>query len=182
MPLSPLRGLLFNVGLGFTVALLLMLVVIGLGVTQMAQLNSELANVVTVNNLKTRLASRMRDTLRDRSVLMHTIVASTDIWEKNELFEQFILYGERYIKDRNQLAAILRSPEEIRVMEELDINTSNNQPAVFNVIEAALADNNYEALRQLQQLSRCERVAYATSADVSGDKNRVVGYAGMLFG
>jgi PAS domain S-box-containing protein len=151
MPLSPLRGLLFNVGLGFTVALLLMLVVIGLGVTQMAQLNSELANVVTVNNLKTRLASRMRDTLRDRSVLMHTIVASTDIWEKNELFEQFILYGERYIKDRNQLAAILRSPEEIRVMEELDINTSNNQPAVFNVIEAALADNNYEALRQLQQ-------------------------------
>ena len=151
MPLSPLRGLLFNVGLGFTVALLLMLVVIGLGVTQMAQLNSELANVVTVNNLKTRLASRMRDTLRDRSVLMHTIVASTDIWEKNELFEQFILYGERYIKDRNQLAAILHSPEEIRVMEELDITTSNNQPAVFNVIEAALADNNYEALRQLQQ-------------------------------
>ncbi|MDP3124646.1 MAG: ATP-binding protein [Thiobacillus sp.] len=151
MPLSPLRGLLFNVGLGFTVALLLMLVVIGLGVTQMAQLNSELANVVTVNNLKTRLASRMRDTLRDRSVLMHTIVASKDIWEKNELFEQFILYGERYIKDRNQLAAILHSPEEIRVMEELDITTSNNQPAVFNVIEAALADNNYEALRQLQQ-------------------------------
>jgi AmmeMemoRadiSam system protein B len=39
-----------------------------------------------------------------------------------------------------------------------------------------------EALRQLQQLSRCERVAYATSAEVSGDKNRVVGYAGMLFG
>ncbi len=151
MARTHLRGLLFNVGLGFTVALLLMLVVIGLGVTQMAQLNSELANVVTVNNLKTRLASRMRDTLRDRSVLMHTIVASTDPWEKNELFEQFIQYGERYIKDRNQLAAILRSPEEIRVMEELDINTSNNQPAVFNVIEAALADNNYEALRQLQQ-------------------------------
>ncbi len=59
---SPLRGLLFNVGLGFTVALLLMLVVIGLGVTQMSHLNSELDNVVTVNNLKTRLASQMRDT------------------------------------------------------------------------------------------------------------------------
>ncbi|MBS1147677.1 MAG: Multi-sensor Hybrid Histidine Kinase, partial [Proteobacteria bacterium] len=113
MARTHLRGLLFNVGLGFTVALLLMLVVIGLGVTQMAQLNSELANVVTVNNLKTRLASRMRDTLRDRSVLMHTIVA--------------------------------------RVLEELDITTANNQPAVFNVVEAALANNNYEALRQLQQ-------------------------------
>jgi len=117
----------------------------------MAQLNSELANVVTVNNLKTRLASRMRDTLRDRSVLMHTIVASTDPWEKNELFEQFIQYGERYVKDRNQLAGILQTPDEIRVLEELDITTANNQPAVFNVVEAALANNNYEALRQLQQ-------------------------------
>ncbi len=151
MPLSQPRGLLFNVGLGFTAALLLMLAVIGLGVTQMAQLNSELANVVTVNNLKTRLASQMRDTLRDRSVLMHTIVASTDPWEKNELFEQFIQYGERYIKARNQLASLLKSPNEIRVMEELDFNTAINQPAIFNVIEVALADNNYEALRQLQQ-------------------------------
>ena len=74
----PLRGLLFNVGLGFTAALLLMLAVIGLGVTQMAQLNAELERVVSVNNVKTRLASRMRDTLRDRAVLMHNIVVSID--------------------------------------------------------------------------------------------------------
>ncbi|MCI0359202.1 MAG: AmmeMemoRadiSam system radical SAM enzyme [Planctomycetaceae bacterium] len=39
-----------------------------------------------------------------------------------------------------------------------------------------------ETLRLLGQLERVERVAYATSADVSGDKSRVVGYAGMLLG
>jgi AmmeMemoRadiSam system protein B/AmmeMemoRadiSam system protein A len=39
-----------------------------------------------------------------------------------------------------------------------------------------------ETLRELGQLKRTERVAYATSADVSGDKSRVVGYAGMLLG
>jgi AmmeMemoRadiSam system protein B/AmmeMemoRadiSam system protein A len=38
------------------------------------------------------------------------------------------------------------------------------------------------ALRELKQLRRSERVAYATSADASGDKSRVVGYAGMLLG
>jgi AmmeMemoRadiSam system protein B len=38
-----------------------------------------------------------------------------------------------------------------------------------------------ETLRQLQVLTRCERVGYATSAEVSGDTSRVVGYAGMLF-
>jgi AmmeMemoRadiSam system radical SAM enzyme/AmmeMemoRadiSam system protein B/AmmeMemoRadiSam system protein A len=39
-----------------------------------------------------------------------------------------------------------------------------------------------ETLRQLGLLQRCQRVGYSTSADVSGDKHRVVGYAGMLFG
>ncbi|MCA9246380.1 MAG: AmmeMemoRadiSam system radical SAM enzyme [Planctomycetales bacterium] len=36
-------------------------------------------------------------------------------------------------------------------------------------------------LESLGRLNRCDRVAYATSADVSGDTSRVVGYAGMLF-
>lgn len=39
-----------------------------------------------------------------------------------------------------------------------------------------------ETLRRLDRLHRCEKVAYATSADAGGDVNRVVGYAGMLFG
>ncbi|MEE2706621.1 MAG: AmmeMemoRadiSam system radical SAM enzyme [Planctomycetota bacterium] len=38
-----------------------------------------------------------------------------------------------------------------------------------------------EALRELGKLNSAVRVGYATSADVSGDSNRVVGYAGMLF-
>jgi len=39
-----------------------------------------------------------------------------------------------------------------------------------------------ETLKLLGKLSTSFRVAYGTSADVSGDKSRVVGYAGMLFG
>jgi len=39
-----------------------------------------------------------------------------------------------------------------------------------------------EALRQLGCLNRCEMVGYATSGDVSGDRRRVVGYAGVLLG
>ena len=39
-----------------------------------------------------------------------------------------------------------------------------------------------ETLSQMGSLNECRRVAYATSADASGDRSRVVGYAGMLFG
>jgi PAS domain S-box-containing protein len=151
MTSSPLRGLLFNVGFGFTAALLLMLAVIGLGVTQMAELNAELANVVQINNVKTRLASNMRNTLRDRAMLMHNIVVSIDPWEKDALFLQFQEFGERYAKDRAQLVEMLSTAEEKRLMDELDAITFANQPVMFSVVEAALDENNYGALTQLQE-------------------------------
>ncbi|MHB1186409.1 response regulator [Thiobacillus sp.] len=148
---SPLRGLLFNVGFGFAAALMLMLAVIGLGVTQMANLNAELEYVVSVNNVKTRLASHMRDTLRDRAMLMHAIVVSIDPWEKDALFLQFQEYGERYAKDRTQLVAMLNTAEEKQLMSELDAIIMSNQPVMFSVVEAALDENNYGALTLLQE-------------------------------
>jgi AmmeMemoRadiSam system protein B len=39
-----------------------------------------------------------------------------------------------------------------------------------------------ETLRLLGRFRRAERVGYATTADTTGDKSRVVGYAGMLLG
>jgi PAS domain S-box-containing protein len=144
------RGLLFNVWLGFAAALLLMLAVIGLGVTQMAHLNAELENVVSVNNVKTRLATRMRDTLRDRAIVMHNIVVSIDPWEKDQLFMQFLGYGERYAKDRRKLADLIHTPEEELLLDELDNITFTNQPVMFNVVDAALDQNNYGALTLLQ--------------------------------
>ena len=38
-----------------------------------------------------------------------------------------------------------------------------------------------ETLKLLNGGTQAERVGYATSADVTGDTSRVVGYAGMLF-
>jgi AmmeMemoRadiSam system protein B len=38
-----------------------------------------------------------------------------------------------------------------------------------------------KALKHLGRLSESQRTGYATSADATGEKSRVVGYAGMLF-
>ena len=53
-----------------------------------------------------------------------------------------------------------------------------NRISMCGIVPAVLV---LETLRRLDALSRCESVGYATSADASGDTNRVVGYAGMLF-
>jgi PAS domain S-box-containing protein len=147
----PLRQLLLNVGLGFAAALVLLLGVIALAVSQMAEVNQQLEKVVAVNNVKTRLATRMRDTLRDRAILMHDIVVSIDPWEKDTLFQQFLNYGERYAKDRLRLVEMQESVWERDVMRKVDDITRVNQPIMFEVVSQAMDRNNYGALTLLQE-------------------------------
>jgi len=151
MNIHPLRQLLLNVGLGFAVAMLLLLGVIALAISQMAEVNQQLERVVAINNVKTRIATRMRDTLRDRAILMHDIVVSIDPWEKDAQFLQFLSYGERYAKDRTQLIEMQESEWEKDVMSKVDEITRINSPVMFDVVSQALDQNNYGALTLLQE-------------------------------
>lgn len=148
---KPMRQLLLNIGLGFALAMLLLLGVIVLAVTQMAGTNRQLEHVVSVNNIKSSLATRMRDTLRDRAVIMHHIVVSIDPWEQEDLFQQFMELGERYAKDRATLIEMQESELEKELMAKVDEITRVNQPVMFEVISSALEQNNYGALTLLQQ-------------------------------
>ena len=71
----------------------------------------------------------------------------------------------------------------LQALETLDpkktFNTvRQNEISMCGVLPAVIV---LEALNQVQALTTAERVSYATSAEVTNDKSRVVGYAGMLF-
>jgi AmmeMemoRadiSam system radical SAM enzyme/AmmeMemoRadiSam system protein B/AmmeMemoRadiSam system protein A len=55
---------------------------------------------------------------------------------------------------------------------------TENQISMCGVLPAVIV---LETLRLLGGAKKADRVGYATSADVSGDTSRVVGYAGMVF-
>ncbi|MCI0456166.1 MAG: AmmeMemoRadiSam system protein B [Gemmataceae bacterium] len=63
--------------------------------------------------------------------------------------------------------------------EQLYRVVKRNHISMCGVLPAVIV---LETLRRLGGLSRAERAGYATSADVTGDRSRVVGYAGMLLG
>jgi AmmeMemoRadiSam system protein B len=72
----------------------------------------------------------------------------------------------------------------IRALEGLDPRNvyqtvRQNEISMCGVLPAVIV---LETLRLLECPERAERVGYRTSADVTGDTARVVGYAGMLFG
>ena len=58
-----------------------------------------------------------------------------------------------------------------KTVRENEISMCGLLPAVITL----------DAMHQLTPLRKSKRVNYATSADVTGEKGRVVGYAGMLF-
>jgi AmmeMemoRadiSam system radical SAM enzyme/AmmeMemoRadiSam system protein B/AmmeMemoRadiSam system protein A len=77
------------------------------------------------------------------------------------------------LRDRMALDAIAAlDPERLyNTVREQRISMCGVLPAVVAM----------KTLRRLNSLNRCEEVGYATSADASGDRQRVVGYAGALF-
>jgi AmmeMemoRadiSam system protein B len=63
--------------------------------------------------------------------------------------------------------------------EQLYNTVTSKHISMCGVLPAVIA---METLARLNKLKKIQRVAYGTSGDVSGDKSRVVGYAGMLLG
>ncbi|MDA1013747.1 MAG: AmmeMemoRadiSam system protein B [Planctomycetota bacterium] len=76
--------------------------------------------------------------------------------------------------DEIALAAMERlNPQDLfDTVRQHDISMCGMLPAVIVM----------QALQQMGSLTKCLRTGYATSADVTGDTARVVGYAGMLLG
>ena len=79
---------------------------------------------------------------------------------------------DRIALDAIQQAATEQNPEyALRTVYEQQISMCGIVPTVFVM----------ETLRLMSRLNRVHEVGYTTSAESSGDKNRVVGYAGLIF-
>jgi AmmeMemoRadiSam system protein B len=113
-----------------------------------------------------RFAEGLAGLLRERDE-MPLLLISSDM-------NHFAADAENRRLDELALAALeRRDPEGLhRTVNEHSISMCGVLPAVIVL----------ETLRLLGRLKRARRVAYATTADVTGDTSRVVGYAGMLFG
>ncbi|MEZ6115337.1 MAG: AmmeMemoRadiSam system radical SAM enzyme [Pirellulaceae bacterium] len=101
-----------------------------------------------------------------------------DQWEKTLLIissdmNHYATDHENRRLDEMALAAIETLDPE-RVFQTV----RTNHISMCGVLPAVMV---MHALKQLGQLHSIQRIGYATSADVTGDTSRVVGYAGLLF-
>ncbi len=144
------RNFVFAVGGGFALALLLMAAITLVSLDEMSQMNTRLEDIVRQNNVKTRLATEMRDILRDRAISMLSIVVMTDEFEKDEEMLRFYRYGADYSMTRIRLATMLTSPEERAALERIDTLTRINQPIMVDLVDLGMDGYTFLAFEVLQ--------------------------------
>lgn len=144
------KNMKFSVGTGFAVVLALMISLTLIGLNQMSSINDRLERIVDENNVKTELATVMRDSIRDRAISMHTIVVLDDPFKMDEELQNFYQYGINFTYARQKFDKMPLTKAEQAVLERLRNVTTATQPVVVKTIELGLENNKDAAFKILQ--------------------------------
>jgi len=109
-----------NAGLviGFTVALMLMVLIFAVGLTSMSAIQDRLKSIAESQNVKTELATSMRYAARERMLSLYRMLLLEDPFERDEEYMAFNRFALQFITARNQLLEMQLSDEEQRLLNE----------------------------------------------------------------
>ena len=145
------RRLIFTVGSGFALVLLLIGALTALGLQQLEETNARLEAIVHENSVKSRLGNQMRDILRDRAISMLSIVVINDPFEKDQEMLRFYAFGSAYQNVRVELESLISRPREKAVLSNIDRLTRLNQPIMVRTVDLAVEGYTFLAFELLQQ-------------------------------
>jgi diguanylate cyclase (GGDEF)-like protein len=133
------------IGVGFALVLVLMLALLAVGLLRMAVMNAKIQTIVNENNLKTDLAHTMKNALRDRAIIMHSISVQTDPFEQDNEYLRFNDLGTSYSSARAQLVPLLTGDAEQRILDTMNVLTLQTQPLVVEAVSLAMNARQPEA-------------------------------------
>ena len=160
--------------IGFSVALLLMVVIFSVGMTSMSAIQKRLRNIAENQNVKTDLVTSMRYAARERTLSLYRMALIDDPFERDEEFMAFNSYALDFITARDKLLMMPLSLEEQKAIEKqsqltikavqlqekvIDLMYRNDLPAANKLLhEQAIAaqEEVFKVLNSLTQIQRNE--------------------------
>lgn len=169
------------VTIGFALLLIVMMVMALIGLSQMAQNNARMEQVINEQNTKTALISSMRNIARDRIILLFTAIALQDPFKRDAAISRFRQLASQFLSLRIQFEATRLNPveqaqfsrilETTRIAADLQSNVVeliNTDPveAQRTLIKNAVPAQNqviaaYDQFLDLQTLKSKESIAEA---------------------
>jgi methyl-accepting chemotaxis protein len=169
-----------RLGIGFALVLVLLMVVAAIGIWNMGQIQQRLENIVSVNNVETRLALTMRDTVRDRMIALRNIALVTNPAEMQpemeRIREQARIYSENEEKLNRMLSgATSDAAEQKTQMAKVKEAEAATLPLIAKTAELGMANNATEAtavlLRDIRPVQRNWMAALDELARMSENSN-----------
>lgn len=166
MKISPQISLKLSVILGFSLIVLLMLVLAGVGLLRIAETNRQAEQIVSNHNVKTDLVHAMKDALRERKAITQLVLLLQDPFSQNDEYVKFSNQGAAFAAARTALEAMPLSPEERAILDRVRALAIKTQPFVSEAIEQAMMGNTDKA----QKLIETEIAGAQQSISVELDK------------
>ncbi len=130
--------------LGFTTILILMFILVFISQHQMRQNNQILSSLITDTNVKIQMANTMRDAIRLRENLMYKMQLTEDIFDRDDIYMQFLDYAGVYKEARRKLLKTSLNENERSAIKQLDRITAVAQPINDMAAENLLHHKNFE--------------------------------------
>jgi diguanylate cyclase (GGDEF)-like protein/PAS domain S-box-containing protein len=134
---------------GFTVTLLLMVIIFAVGLTSMSAIQTRLKSIAENHNVKTELVTTMRYAARERMLSLYRMLLLDDPFERDEEFMLFNSFALEFITARNKLQSMQLSKKEQQALMDQGKLTVIAVQAQERVIDFAYNDEMQKAKKLL---------------------------------
>ncbi|MBW8328872.1 MAG: diguanylate cyclase [Thiobacillus sp.] len=139
-------GTQWIIAIGFTLVLVLMAMLTGLGLSHMATIKARMVNLVTESNVKTESVFQMRSVSRERFASLGQMVVLRDPFERDEEYMRFQAQASEFIRARDRLLGLGMGPEEQATWTRARQLIQRDEQLHAQVIELAMAGRSETAL------------------------------------
>jgi methyl-accepting chemotaxis protein len=146
-----------RLALGFGLVLALLLLIAGIGIARMAQIQGQLEHIVTVNNAETKLAVSMRIAINQVATATRNLILLTDEADMKAETDRLARSRANYDKAEAELARLFEtipgtSAEEKALFARIQQLKASARPGTNQVVELALQNKNNEAAKLLKDV------------------------------
>ena len=154
-----------TLSMGFAVVMLLMVALGFVGLTRMANLYWHMEQIVKDRNVKKERAQVMKDALRERALLMHSISVLTDAFDQDAEFLIFNEKGIEYVNARHGLESMELSEGEKVILARIQVLTQTTQPLVTLAVDTAMSGEPSRAQALIREKAIPAQKAIAKEID-----------------
>ncbi len=173
--------------LGFFLSTGLFAVLIAYGLNKLHSSQDNVREIIENHNIKVDLISKMHISARERTLILHHMIALDDPFERDALFLEFNHYGAAFATARMTLLSMSLSPIEETIVEHQGLLTRSAVPLQERVVELVQEDDIARAhellttkampaqnrvLNTLNELQEYQRVSISELSDLTREEQQ----------